>query len=82
MCVIALNPEGTGKLYITDESLADGEVERQAIAEQRAAQLERELGNSSLDENGPANGKRWPRHWQQLPLAFAHFARCLRLGSD
>lgn len=50
MCVIALNPEGTGKLYITDESLAEGEAERQAIAERRAAELEKELGNSSLDE--------------------------------
>jgi putative DNA methylase len=56
MCVIAINPEGTGKLYITDESLADGEVERQAIAEQRAGQLERELGNSSLDEIIPPTG--------------------------
>ncbi|MGH9739343.1 MAG: DUF1156 domain-containing protein [Candidatus Acidiferrales bacterium] len=50
MCVIALNPEGTGKLYFTDESLADHEAEKQAIAEQRARALEEELGNSSLDE--------------------------------
>jgi putative DNA methylase len=50
MCVIALNPEGTGKLYIADESLAAGEAERQTLAEQRAAEIERELGSSSLDE--------------------------------
>lgn len=56
MCVIALNPEGTGKLYITDESLTEGEVERQAIAERRAAELEKELGNSSLDETIPPTG--------------------------
>jgi putative DNA methylase len=56
MCVIALNPDGPGKLYITDESLADGEAEREAVAEGRAAQLERELGNSSLDESIPPTG--------------------------
>jgi putative DNA methylase len=50
MCVIALNPEGTGKLYITDESLAEGEAERETVAERRAAELEKELGNNSLDE--------------------------------
>lgn len=50
MCVIALNPEGSGKLYFTDESLAADEVERQAIAEERARPLEQALGNSSLDE--------------------------------
>lgn len=50
MCVIALNPEGRGKLYFTDESFADDEVERQTIAEQRSRKLEKELGNSSFDE--------------------------------
>jgi putative DNA methylase len=50
MCVIALNPAGTGKLYIADESLATGEAEREALAEERSRQLEQELGNSSLDE--------------------------------
>jgi putative DNA methylase len=53
MCVIVLNPEGTGKLYLADESLIQGEDERQAIAEQRAAELEKELGNSSLGEKIP-----------------------------
>jgi len=56
MCVIALNPEGSGKLYIADPSLADGEQERQAIAEERSAQIEQELGNSSLDEAIPPTG--------------------------
>jgi putative DNA methylase len=56
MCVIALNPEGTGKLYIVDESLADGETELQAIAEERARKLEQELGSSSLDELIPPTG--------------------------
>jgi putative DNA methylase len=50
MCVIALNPEGTGKLYFTDESFADGEIARQTLADHRALQLEQELGNSSLDQ--------------------------------
>jgi len=56
MCVIALNPNGTGKLYIADESLADGEMQRQVIAEQRACPLEEELGKSSLDEVIPPTG--------------------------
>lgn len=50
MCVIALNPESSGKLYFTDESLADDEVERQITAGERARLLEEELGDSSLDE--------------------------------
>lgn len=56
MCVIALNPYGSGKLYIADESLAEGEVERQALAEERALVLEKELGHSSLDEEIPPTG--------------------------
>jgi putative DNA methylase len=56
MCVIALNPEGTGKLYIADASLAMDEKERQAIAEECSAALERELGNSSLDAAIPPTG--------------------------
>jgi putative DNA methylase len=50
MCIIALNPDGSGKRYFTDDSVADLEVKRQAIAEERARELEQELGNSSLDE--------------------------------
>lgn len=56
MCVIALNPDGPGKLYLVDESLAAIESEHQAVAEQRAAQIERELGPSSLDEEIPPTG--------------------------
>lgn len=56
MCVIALNPHGTGKLYIADESLVHGEEERQAVAERRAAELEQELGSSSLDQEIPPTG--------------------------
>ncbi|MBN1458567.1 MAG: DUF1156 domain-containing protein, partial [Armatimonadetes bacterium] len=56
MCVICLNPEGSGKLYLADESLADGEEELQAISEKRAADIERELGSSSLDEEIPPTG--------------------------
>ncbi len=50
MCVIALNPDDTGKIYLADEALAAGEDERQRISEGRAVELERELGVSSLDE--------------------------------
>ncbi|MCL4742829.1 MAG: DUF1156 domain-containing protein [Phycisphaerales bacterium] len=56
MCVIALNPQGTGKLYLTDESLAHGEEERQALAAERAASIEQELGSSSLDQEIPPTG--------------------------
>ncbi len=56
MCVIAVNPRGPGKLYIVDESLAEGEAELQALAEQRALELEKELGSSSLDEEIPPTG--------------------------
>ncbi len=56
MCVIALNPDGPGKLYLVDESLADIEAEHQAVSEQRAAEIERELGPSSLDEEIPPTG--------------------------
>lgn len=56
MCVIALNPDGRGKLYLVDESLATIEAEHQAISEQRAAEIERELGPSSLDEEIPPTG--------------------------
>lgn len=56
MCVIALNPDGPGKLYFVDDSLAAAEAEHQAIAEKRAAEIERELGPSSLDEEIPPTG--------------------------
>jgi len=56
MCVIVLNPDGPGKLYLVDESLAVIEAEHQAMSEQRAAEIERELGPSSLDEEIPPTG--------------------------
>lgn len=56
MCVIALNPDGPGKLYLVDESLADREREHQSISEQRAVEIEHELGPSSLDEEIPPTG--------------------------
>ena len=56
MCVIALNPDGPGKLYLVDESLAESEAEYQAISEYRAAEAERELGPSSLDQEIPPTG--------------------------
>jgi len=56
MCVVALNPEGSGKLYIADESLADGESALQAASEKRAAVIEQELGSSSLDQEIPPTG--------------------------
>jgi hypothetical protein len=39
MCLIALNPNGPGKLYLVDESLADIEAEHQAMSGQRAADI-------------------------------------------
>jgi putative DNA methylase len=56
MCVITLNPDGPGKLYLVDESLAATEAEHHAVADQRAAEIERELGLSSLDEEIPPTG--------------------------
>lgn len=56
MCVIALNPDGPGKLYMVDETLAGKEIEHQAISEKRALEIERELGPSSLDEKIPPTG--------------------------
>lgn len=56
MCVIALNPDGPGKVYLTDESLVGDETKNQAISEERAAQIERELGPNSLDEEIPPTG--------------------------
>jgi putative DNA methylase len=56
MCVITLNPDGPGKLYLVNESLVDIEAENQAISEQRAAEIERELRPSSLDEEIPPTG--------------------------
>ncbi len=56
MCVIALNPDGPGKLYMVDESLAAMEAEHQAMSEKRVEEIEHELGPSSLDEEIPPTG--------------------------
>ena len=56
MCVIALNPDGPGKSYLVDESFADSEADHQAMSEQRAAEIELELGQCSLDEEIPPTG--------------------------
>lgn len=56
MCVITLNPGSAGKLYLVDESLAAIEEEHQAMSEQQAAEIERELGPSNLDEEIPPTG--------------------------
>jgi len=56
MCVIVLNPDGPGKLYFVDESLAVIEAEHQAMSVRRAAEIEGELGSSSLDEEIPPTG--------------------------
>jgi len=56
MCVIALNPDGTGKRYLVDETLAVVEAEHQAESELRAVKIEQELGPSSLDEEIPPTG--------------------------
>lgn len=56
MCVIALNPHGSGKLYFVDDSLIEGETERQQQAEVLANALEVALGNSSLSEDIPPTG--------------------------
>lgn len=56
MCVIALNPEGTGKLYIVGDTLAVEEEDRERRAEEHAAVLEAELGDSSLDQEIPPTG--------------------------
>jgi putative DNA methylase len=42
--------------YLTDETLPALEEKHQAVAEDRAMQLERELGNSSLNELIPPTG--------------------------
>lgn len=72
MCVIALNPDDTGKIYLADETLAVGEDERQRISEERAAALERELGFSSLDEAILPTGKRDMLLARCFYMGFAH----------
>ncbi|MBI5446669.1 MAG: DUF1156 domain-containing protein [Deltaproteobacteria bacterium] len=86
MCIIALNPNGRGKLYLAGESLAHGEEERQATADARAAALERELGPNSLDEvipptgnAGLATGKSYLYGIRTFRQAFTPRQRCVLL---
>lgn len=86
MCVIALNPHGSGKLYIADETLADGEQEREMVAEERAKVLEVELGSTSFDETIPptgnaglATGKSYLYGISTFRQAFTPRQRCLLL---
>jgi putative DNA methylase len=88
MCVIALNPHGSGKLYIADESLAEGEHERQQAAEERATLLEAELGGTSLDEEIPptgnaglATGKSYLYGIKTFRQAFTPRQRCVLLAT-
>lgn len=86
MCVIALNPHGTGKAYLTGDSLAEGEAERQRVAEERARVIEQELGSSSLDEvipptgnAGLATGKSYLYGIRTFRQAFTPRQRCVLL---
>lgn len=86
MCVIALNPQGTGKLYLADEALANGEEERELLAGKRAKELELELGSSSLDETIPptgnaglATGKSYLYGIRTFRQAFTPRQRCVLL---
>ncbi len=53
LCVVAVNPVSSGKLYLVDDSWIDGEDARQSLAEERAAALEVELGVSLEAEIQP-----------------------------
>ena len=56
LCVICVNPYGPGKLYFVDHSWIDEEEERQRAAEERALDLERELGVVTMDAVIPPTG--------------------------
>lgn len=56
MCLITLNPHGSGKIFIADDSMAEEEQQRQAIAEDLATELETKIGDSSLNEIIPPTG--------------------------
>ena len=56
LCVICVNPFGTGKLYFIDDSWIDEEDARQRAAEERAGALERELGVVTMDAVIPPTG--------------------------
>ena len=56
LCVICVNPLGPGKLYFIDDSWVDDEERRQRNAEDRAAELERELRVTTMDAMIPPTG--------------------------
>ena len=56
LCVICVNPLGSGKLYFIDDSWIDEEDGRQRDAEERARVLERELGVVTMDAVIPPTG--------------------------
>ena len=56
MCLIAVNPFGTGKIYLTDDSWVDDEARRKSTAEDRARKLEEELAVTTLDAVIPPTG--------------------------
>jgi len=86
MCLIAVNPHASGKIYLAGDSLADGEEEKQVIAEERAAALEKELGGSSLDESilptgnaGLATGKSYLYGIRTFRQMYTPRQRCVLL---
>ena len=56
LCVICVNPFGTGKLYFIDDSWIDKEEGRQRAAEERARTLEQELRVVTMDAVIPPTG--------------------------
>ena len=56
LCVICVNPLGSGKLYFVDDSWVDEEEGRQRAAEERAHALERELHVATMDAVIPPTG--------------------------
>ena len=56
LCVICVNPFGSGKLYFIDDSWIDEEDGRQRAAEERAKVLEREMGVVTMDAEIPPTG--------------------------
>ena len=56
LCVICVNPFGSGKLYFVDDSWIGEEEGRQRAAEERAKALERELGVVTMDAVIPPTG--------------------------
>ena len=56
LCVICVNPFGSGKLYLIDDSWIDEEERRQRAAEEWASTLEQELRVVTMDAVIPPTG--------------------------